>query len=665
MCAIAGMMLQRTADEGDVGSVRRMLDVVVHRGPDDVGLSRVEHGVLGAARLAIVATSDARQPFRTDGGAVHVVMNGEVYNYRALREQLVRAGHAFLGESEVEVLARLYETFGEGFVSLLEGQFAIALFDARRGELLLARDGLGICPLFWAMDSDGLYFCSEVKGLLATGRFGRVMSPTALVQMAYFGTVCAPHTAFHGIHQLPPGTLMVIGQSRKLRTERYWKLEFPAAGHHERLGTDVAIDKLRQLLRSAVDSRLQGEYPPACFLSGGVDSATIAALLSASRGHQVRAFCAGSEHSKINEGGQAQWTASRLGLNLDVVCIDESMIARDFPRLVWHGEVPLISTEATALMHLAGEARKVTKIVLTGEGADEAFGGYLAFRQARWLGGFTRNGLQGLRSVLRPLLHRHYGSDCLLPAEQRLDSVREVFGFHPAQAYEWEFYRAALSPLLAPSYRAMVDADDQWSGFEFDATAVRDCHWLNRSLSVAYQVMLPNYLLGAHGDRIFAAQSVEGRYPFLARDVVEFAAGLDPDLKLRGMREKFLLRRAAEQWLPPEVTSRPKARFVMPFGTPFLGKEGSRLYSYLLSPQALAEYGYFDPARVALLLEAATRPPRSGSKASRYLQRLAQGLGLNFVVSTQLWHHIFVVGDRSACGMGHHSNSDSLQQVAA
>lgn len=665
MCAIAGMLLQRMTDEGDVASVRKMLDIVAHRGPDDRGVSRSVHGVVGAARLAIVATSDSQQPFRCTSGMVQVVLNGEIYNYRSLREQLIASGREFRGESEIELIAQAYETFGERFVSLLEGQFAIALIDARNGSLLLARDAMGVCPLFWAMDSEGIYFCSETKGLLATGRFNRGMSATALVQMAYFGTVCAPHTSFEGVHQLSPGTMMVVGQHRHLRTERYWKLEFPAIGAHARMSEADAVSELRQLLQSSVASRLHGEFPPACFLSGGIDSATIAALLAASCGKQVHAFCAASEHSKINEGGQAQRTATRLGLNLEVICTDEAMIARDFPRLVWHGEVPLISTEAAALMQLAGQARKVTKIVLTGEGADEAFGGYLAFRQARWLSGLTRSGLTGFRSLLRPMLQRHYGSDCLLPAEPRLDSVRDVFGFHPAQAYEWEFYRAALSPLLAPAYRGMADADDQWSGFEFDAGAVRDCHWLNRSLSVAYQVMLPNYLLGAHGDRIFASHSVEGRYPFLARELVEFAARIDPDLKLRGMREKFVLRRAAEQWLPSEVTSRPKARFVMPFGTPFLGKERSELYSHLLSPRTLSDYGYFDPARVAQLLQALKQPATPGSKARRYLQRLAQGIGLNFVVSTQLWHHVFVVGDRSACGLGDPYSLTSLQRVAA
>ncbi|UUZ48665.1 polyprenyl synthetase family protein [Massilia sp. B-10] len=383
-------------------------------------------------------------------------------------------------------------------------------------------------------------------------------------------------------------------------------------------------------IEAAIRTHVQGEFPATCFLSGGIDSAIIGALLKRHAGGKpVDAFCATSEHSKIDEGSAARATAAALGLRFHPVQITEADISAVFPKLIWHAEVPTISTEAGALFLLSGQVRQRSKVVLTGEGADEAFGGYLALRQSKLLGPLTAPGLSMLRAAVRPLLMRHYGSDCLLPGDARIDSVRDHLGCFPAQAYEWEFYRAATMPVLAPMYRRMLEQDCQWDGFAFDREAVRGRHWLNRSLYVGYQVMLPNYLLGAHGDRLFAANSIEGRYPFLDRAVIEYAAALPPSLKIRGMREKYILRQAARRWLPQDIAARPKRRFVMPFGTPFTGAGAPPIYRHLLAADTLRAYGYFDPAAVRRVLDAggAAWPARRAqlSRSSRPRHRAHAG----------------------------------------
>jgi asparagine synthase (glutamine-hydrolysing) len=645
MCGIAGMALQRQTNLGDVSQTQQMLAALLHRGPDGTGVIDTGTTVLGSARLAIVDVAHGNQPFSNEACDIRVVFNGEIYNHAELRALLRQRGHILASGSDGEVIVHLYEEFGAACLRMLDGQFAIAISDTRNRSLLLARDAMGICPVHWISTPAGLYFCSEIKGLHAIGVAPRRVEPEAVLQMSYFGTICAPLTACAGVKQLPPAHYLMFQTDGSVQVQRYWSLEFPRESDQVAISAQAAIDGLCERLERAVSVQCQGEYPPSCFLSGGIDSAVIATLLSrqGSTG-ALKAFCATSDHKNIDEGRAARETAARLGLDLQCVEIDNDTIAAVFPHLIQHAEVPVISTEAAALMILAHHVQRRTKVVFTGEGADEALGGYMAFRQNKVLGFLTGSRLKLARHLVRPLLQQYYGSACLLPPEAGLDEVREHFGCVPAQAYEWEFYREALWPVLSPEFRQMAVRGAQWRGIEIDREALLGRHPLNRSLHVSYQVMLPNYLLGAHGDRIFAANSVEGRYPFLARDVVEYCAALPPQMKIRGLRDKYVLRRAAEKWLPMSLTQRPKRRFVMPFGTPFIGSQASRWYDDLLAPARLAEYGYFDPATVKRVFASLARPPAPGNKAKRYLERLALGLAANFVVSTQLLHFQFAAG---------------------
>lgn len=644
MCGIAGALYLRPITMFDIEQVRAMGRLIAYRGPDEQGVAQTGPCVLTAVRLSIVDVAGGHQPYSNENGQIRVVFNGEIYNHQALRAMLAARGHQLVSYSDGEVIAHLYEEYGATCFQLLDGQFAIAIADAASGTLLLARDRMGICPLHWVENRDGVYFCSEIKGLLEIGAVARQANPIALLQMAYFGTVCAPLTAFQNVHALPPAHYLSIRADGISTLQRYWALEFPRAT--EQLGTEenIASQELQTRLEAAVETHTQGEFPATCFLSGGIDSAVIGGMLAQrSKGHeQVDAFCATSEHEKINEGRAALMTAQALGLRFNPIQITEADISAIFCKLIWHAEVPTISTEAAALFLLSEKVGEHSKVVLTGEGADEAFGGYLAFRQSKLLGPLAGPGLSMVRAAVRPLLARHYGTDCLLPCDTRIDSIRSHMGCFPAQAYEWEFYRAATMPVLAPMYRAMLEQDRQWEGFAFDREAVRGRHWLNRSLYVGYQVMLPNYLLGAHGDRLFSANSIEGRYPFLDRSVVEYAATLPPSLKIRSMREKYILRRAAQRWLPQEIAARPKKRFVMPFGTPFTNVQAPAIYQHLLAVDTLRDYGYFDPQAVQRVLAALACLPVGRPNARAYLDRLGLGIALTLVASTQLWHYLFI-----------------------
>ncbi|MGA2278150.1 MAG: asparagine synthase (glutamine-hydrolyzing), partial [Terracidiphilus sp.] len=521
MCGIAGAWLGRIAGDGDDEQIGKMIDQVLHRGPDGVSVMHSGHAVLASARLAIVDVIGGQQPFTNETGDIHVVYNGEIYNHRTLRDEIQQRGHRLRSACDGEVISHLYEEFGIDCLGKLDGQFAIAIADDRNEALYLARDRMGICPLHWVQTPEGLYFCSEIKGLRAVGVVPGQVEPRAILQLAYFGAVCAPLTAFAGVQQMRPAHYLAVRNGAAPQLRRYWTLDFPLQGEYAAMGEKQAAEGLRRRLEAAVSSHMQGEFHAACCLSGGIDSAIIAALLARHCGREehVVGFCASSDSKKMDEGDAAAETAVRLGIELRRVAITEANIAEAFKRLIWHAEVPVISTEAAALLLLSEHIRNYSKIVLTGEGADEAFGGYLAFRQFKVLGGLSNPGLEFIRRFIRPMLQHHYGSECLLPSESRLDAVRETFGCFPAQAYEWEFYRAAITPVLSPIYRELGAGEAQWEGFAFEREAIAGRHWLNRALYVGYQVMLPNYLLGAHGDRVFAANSLEGRYPFLDREV--------------------------------------------------------------------------------------------------------------------------------------------------
>ena len=649
MCGIAGAFYWRPVDEADLQRVSIMASAVTHRGPDDFGIIRAGSCVLAARRLAIVDVAGGRQPVSNEAGNVYAVLNGEIYNHRGHRALLEARGHVLHTRTDTEILTHMFEEYGTGFVEHLDGQFAIALIDSRTNTLVLARDRFGICPLHVVRTPDAVYFCSEVKGLIAAGVVRPQIRAEAIAQLAYFGTVCAPVTPFAGVAALPPGHWQTASIAGLNEPRRYWSLEFPRAGEHPAVNEQVACDELRGRLERAVLTHTQGEFPATCFLSGGVDSAIITAILSRIRdpGEPVDAYCATAADPLFDESAAARATATELGVRLHEVPVTKRDIADSFERLIWHGEVPTLSTEAVALMLLAQQARTRSKVILTGEGADEAFAGYLAFRQYSLIGSATRPSLRRLRRLLRPVLQRHYGSDCLLPSDRRIDAVRAGFGFFPAQAYEFEFYRTAILPVLSPEYAELVHKEEHWNGFHIDSAATAGRHWLDQSLYVGYQIMLPNYLLGIHGDRVFGATSTEGRYPFLDRTVAEFAAMLPPRAKIRHVREKHLLRSAAEAWLPRAIAWRRKRRFMMPFGTPFLDPQAPPLYAFLLEPATLIAYGYFDPAAVDRVVRA-LRAPRAGASNPRvYLERLALGISLTLVVSTQLWHYLFVESARA------------------
>lgn len=640
MCGVVGLFRSEGVGVEDELLAAHMLRTVVHRGPDAQTIGRSDSVVLGSARLAIVDVPFGGQPFSDESGSILVVFNGEITNHRELSRRFRELGHRFASRCDGEVISHAYEEFGMAFPEYLDGQFAIALYDRPNNRMVLVRDRLGICPLVWAWDGTTLSFASEAKALFAANLPGPRPDPRGLAQLCYFGTTVAPHTMFAGVNALPAGHHLVINPTGSPKLTRYWQLQYAEPEAGRRLDWEAAREELDGLLTNAVERCVQGEFAPVTYLSGGVDSALVTALAKRHVHGQLTALSVGSTDPKLDETGLAAKAADYLDVDLVTDVMTDNDIATVFSSLMWHLETPTLSTESAALHALARKASGLSKVVLTGEGADEAFGGYQAFKLSRQLG-WVWGSPRPIRALVGRVLESRHGSQCLVPVDRRLSRIRDAFGFIPAQAVEWEFYREVFAPILVGPAETFLKTDVPLATVDFDRGLFARTSHLSASLAVSYEVMLGNYLLGPHGDRALTGASVEGRYPFLDREVVEFAALLGDQAKIGQGHNKVLLRTVAQDQVGTEVAWRAKKRFTMPFSRPFTSLETPELYRYLMAPKTIDDFGYFDAERVKTALGQLDRPVASGSRVRRHLAKLQQGLLVTLITTTQLWHHTF------------------------
>ena len=626
-----------------------VLDSIHHRGPDGRG-SFIQGGVyLGATRLAIIDPAGGQQPMANEDGRLHIVMNGEVYDYGVLMAELEGRGHTFRSRCDTEVVLHLIEDEWAAALDLIDGQFAIAVHDARDGRMLLVRDRMGISPLFYAVVGDYLVFGSEMKAIFATGLLRPEIDPRSIDAVAAFGCVPAPRTIFRGIHCLPAAHFLEVKDGR-LQAKQYWDIPYPDKGDYARRSESDWAEEFRALLSAAARRRLRADVPVGLYLSSGIDSASVAAMIADEEAIRTRVFSIGFPEPGFDESEKINSLASHLGLQARILLYTQKDLAADFPRLIYHAETPTISTESVPLMALSGLAKKQVKVVLTGEGSDEALGGYEYFQwEALRLGGSERLRGKVALAALRPVFSATFGRDNpFFPNAASSRWAEEVFGFYPAGMMLFHNWRA----LRKLSYSAeMLDRPDRASDAELiDLPRERMLRWdqMSRSLYVSSRVFLQGHLLATHGDRALMANSVEGRYPFLDRTVQEFLAQVPPNLKMapNGLlpTAKYLLRRAMQGSLPEEVVHRRKKMFLAPFGTPFVGLDAPDYARELLSARALSEYGYFDPLRVGAIVKEMEKMKDELAKdrgehvrfSRRVWRRTLYGMALTFVLSAQL-----------------------------
>jgi asparagine synthase (glutamine-hydrolysing) len=587
----------------------RMVERVRHRGPDECAIHAAGQVGLAHARLSIIDLASGQQPMHNDDRSLCIVFNGEIFNHVELRADLLRKGRRFRTQCDTEVILRLYEEEGEQCVRHLNGQWAFAIWDSRRERLFLSRDRLGVRPLFYTVADQAFIFGSEIKSIFRVPQVSREIDRIALDQIFTFWVTVPPRTAFKDVRELPPGHSMTV-EDGKITVGRYWQLDYGASADGA-AGLDRSEDeyagKLLELLADATRIRLRSDVPVGAYLSGGLDSTIVTALVRKETSAPLKTFSVTFEDPEFDESAYQQEAIRFLGTDhQDVRCTAED-IGEVFPEVIRHTEKPVLRTAPAPLYILSGLVRAHGyKVVLTGEGSDEMLGGYDIFKEAKIRRFFAARPESRMRPLLLKRLYPYLETLQAVPAAylQAFFHVRpdetgdELFSHLP----RWEM-TSKLKMFFADSVRSEIGSYDGYGELRAQLPAGFsgwDGFCQAQYLEATY--LLPGYILSSQGDRVAMAHSVEGRFPFLDHRVVEFAARLPPPLKMKVLDEKHLLKRCAEGLVPPSVRKRPKQPYRAPEGKSFFGGRPLEYVDALLSPKRIDQDGIFNPFAVQKLV---------------------------------------------------------------
>jgi len=628
MCGIAGVA--RSEPRGVAPDMLdRMATALRHRGPDGAGRYADARVGLAHVRLSIIDVAGGAQPLGNEDGSVLIVYNGEVYNYVELQAELEAAGHRFRTRCDTEVLVHAYEQWGTAMLERLNGQFAFAIYDVRAGSVFLARDRFGVRPLCYSVVKGDLFFASEAKALFASGEVVAAPDPAGLDQVFTFWAARPPRTVFREVFALEPGCF-AVWQHGVLRHGRYYELEYPEAGEE----SPDALMTLGELLEDSVTLRLRSDVPVGGYLSGGLDSSISCALAARGSPFSLRTFSVTFDDPRLDEGAFQQLVAGQLESCHHIQAIGSNAVVTAFPEVVRHAETPLVRTAPAPMYLLARLARQHDiKVVLTGEGADELFLGYDLFKETA-LRLFC---LRQPQSTIRPrLFDRLY--PYLDPTGRRGDFWRRSFldAGSPDDPLFSHLPRFLLTRRIRDFYSRDLRAELRRDPLDElrESLPARFATWspLNRAAYLEMTTLLSPYLLSAQGDRMSLAHGVEARYPFLDHRVFEFAAQLPTQSKLRGLKEKAILRRWARNLVPPAVQQRSKQPYRAPDVPAFFTPEPVDYVRDLLDEANLARTGLFEPAAVAGLV----RRCRSGAALG-----FRESQALVAILSTELWYRQF------------------------
>lgn len=663
MCGIVGLLDIAGSQPIERQHLWAMLGAIRHRGPDQFGTYLSQNGpdrvALGSARLSIIDLGGGQQPISNENETIWIVFNGEIFNYVELRPELERQGHRLRTDSDTEVIVHLYEQYGPACVNYLNGQFAFAIWDERRRQLFLARDRVGIRPLYYTVQDRRFFFGSEIKALLTHPAISARIDPIALGQTFTFWSPAPPRTCFEGIYTLPPGHHMLVKAGHPPHVERYWQLDFETAPAAAPIpSVDELAAELRDLLVDATRIRLRADVPVGAYLSGGLDSSTITALIRHYTGNRLETFSIAFTDEAYDESQFQQQMAQHLGTRHHLITCSHEDIGCAFPDVIWHTETAILRTSPAPLYLLSRLVQQHDfKVVLTGEGADEFLAGYNIFKEDK----IRRFWARRPDSTMRPaLLRKLYGYIGGLAREN--------------DAYLQKFFGRALLELDAPDYSHAIRWRNTARGMRFFAPALQEqwaksapaapIDWLAlpdafagwsplaRAQYLESALFLPEYLLSSQGDRMAMAHSVEGRFPFLDHRLVAFCNRLPAHLKLRGLNEKYLLKRAVRDLLPPAIWQRPKRPYRAPIHRSFF-PDGRPLpwVADLLSPTKLAGSDLFNPQAVAGLLKKIERFGAVGE---------TDDMALAGILSAQLLHERFVARFQPAPSL---TPADDIKEV--
>ena len=637
MCGIAGSLHLYGGSAGQE-QLRRMIETIRYRGPDDIGTYSQGPIGLAHARLSIIDLAGGHQPMSITQDSLWITFNGEIFNYIELRDELIAKGHRFTSSSDTEVLLHLYQEEGERCVERLNGQWAFAIWDAPRRKLFLSRDRFGIRPLYYTQADGEFLFASEVKALLACPQVACAIDLHGLDQIFTFWVTVPPRTAFQNISQLPPGHSMVIEEG-DVRIAPYWTLDLAprvANGHT----TDTQLtEELLELLHDATRIRLRSDVPVGAYLSGGIDSTVIAALAKRNVGERIRTFSVTFDASELDESRFQHEASSFLGTSHHNVRCRHEDIVRIFSEVIWHTEQPILRSAPAPLYLLSKLVRDSGfKVVLSGEGADELFGGYDIFKETKIRQFWGRRPDSSWRPLLLKRLYPY------LPGIQRqsLEYLKHFFhvtreelnGLFFSHLPRWEVTKKAKQFFSVSARTELATADAVTALLRDLPTSYATWPPFAKAEFLESRYLLPGYILSSQGDRVAMAHGVEGRYPFLDHRVAAFAARLPARLKMKVLDQKHLLKMAVKGLIPESIRTRSKQPYRAPDGVSFF-RNNDEYVQDLLSPIRIKRDGVFDHRAT----EALVKKFRSGNETS-----VKDNMALTGILSTTVFLDRFMRG---------------------
>jgi asparagine synthase (glutamine-hydrolysing) len=641
MCGIAGIYSSSGPIDDPVSLAYNMLSRIQYRGPDESGIYINKQLVMGSVRLSIIDLQTGQQPLSSTDGKYWIVYNGEIFNYIELKSALLSLGHSFKTESDTEVLLHAYIEYGPECLNKLNGQFVFAIWNNEKEELFLARDRVGIRPLFYTWAHHHFVFGSEIKTLLEHPEVQAEIDLVSLSQVFTFWTTITPASIFKRIFELQPGHYMKVTHKETV-IKSYWSLCFPA--HKEAIfkgSLQDATEELEKLLIEAVRLRLRADVPVAAYLSGGLDSSATTALIKKVAPETLQTFSIGFEDSEFDETPYQQEVSKYLDTRHTAFTCTREDIGIYFPQVVWHSEIPVLRTAPVPMYCLSKKVRENNiKVVITGEGADEMLAGYDIFKEAIIREFWSRQPDSKYRPLLLqklyPYLAQFQGKNRTMLKFFFGYQLKDTLSPFYSHILRWR-NTANIQNFFSEDIKASLDGYDPYDDMSKMLPAEFD-HYdrLSKSQWLEIVLFMSGYLLSSQGDRVAMANSVEGRYPFLDYRVIEFTASLPPDFKMHGLNEKYILKRMMDGRLPESVLKRPKQAYRAPIAGSFLSTPSREYIMDLLSEKDINQTDIFAYNAVQKLIN---------KVETSELVTEVENMALAGIVSTQLLYHQYILRD--------------------
>ena len=645
MCGIAGIYnYHSTKEPSTERSVRKMLSLIKHRGPDESGIYLNQNLGIGNVRLSIIDLSSGQQPLSDESENYWIVYNGEIFNYPELRADLIKKGIKLKTHCDTEVVVQMYALYGANCLNQFNGQFAFCIWDKNKKELFLARDRVGIRPLFYWTNNGAFAFCSEIKGLFSLDQINRSLNPESLAQIFTFWTTITPNTPFKDIFELQPGHCMFVN-ANGIKIKQYWSLNYPTSQKTHTSGLSDSIEELHELLHDAVKIRLRADVPVGAYLSGGLDSSVTTAFIKDINPEILNTFSIGFKDKAFDETAYQLEAAKYFKTNHTAFTCTSEEIRENFAKTIWHTEFPILRTSPTPMFLLSKKVRESNiKVVITGEGADEFLAGYNIFKEAK----IRRFWAREPNSKLRPkLLTKLYPYLPLMKESPDL-ALKMFFGYKltetddPLYSHQLRWNNTSrIKSFFSENFVSSLDGHNPITDI-YKTLPEQFANWsdLAKSQYLESTIFMSGYLLSSQGDRMSMGNSVEGRYPFLDYRMMEFCSQLPDNFKLNSLNEKFILKKLSIGKIPPSISKRSKQAYRAPIAASFCNQDTPDYIAELLSEPTLKAFGIFDPLRVKHLV--------TNTMQQKIISEIDQ-MAITGILSTQLLYQMFindpVVGD--------------------